>query len=600
MEQLTLKRSNSLLKILLSIFTFMSITVFGDADIHLPGKVSIPTSLSIGITSEASTKSLLDMQSTTKGFLPPRMTTTQQNAITSIPEGLRLYDSTLHYQAYYNGTSWLDLASLTGSEALTNKTMSGSSNTFTNISLTSAVTGVLPVANGGCNNASLAMTAGGLLYTDGTKCVNVGAGTSTNILQSNGASPPTWIANTASVGYDTPNSVINLGLTTSVSASAMTVALKQKDGTSNPAAGGSKVSFAFLDTAVPSTSRSYTTVDVTGALSLVISSGATLGLSSGVASYIWVYAVNNGGTVDLCVMGGDPIEDNTVASSTTMSAGATSSGVLYCGGTYTNKTVRLIGRILETQTTAGTYAATATEVYLRPVPKLNTSTPTDAGAHVMSATSAYVFTVTAANATVGAVYSNNSQTFLVSATIAAGVTLNSSGTGTPAASGTLTKVSGTGDATITFSSRTITGVPVKGTNTTDRTLYWRHGRRLYVEESYLQTGAGTAGSGDYVYTTPVPATHVMDLTNFSPYTVVIGNAQGKSAADIGGGLGFGNAETMIVRVIPYDTTHFRLYVVSLSINNMANSASNFGLAQANFGFSIKYDVPITGWFDYGP
>jgi hypothetical protein len=63
----------------------------------------------------------------------------------------------------------------------------------------------------------------------------------------------------------------------------------------------------------------------------------------------------------------------------------------------------------------------------------------------------YTFTVTSANATVGATFTNNSQTFTVLATITAGTTLIASGTGAPAASGTLTKSAGTGDATITFS-----------------------------------------------------------------------------------------------------------------------------------------------------
>lgn len=62
------------------------------------------------------------------------------------------------------------------------------------------------------------------------------------------------------------------------------------------------------------------------------------------------------------------------------------------------------------------------------------------------------FVVTSANATVGATYTNNAQTFTVAATIAAKTFLKmTSRTGSPAASGTLTKATGTGDATITFS-----------------------------------------------------------------------------------------------------------------------------------------------------
>lgn len=67
-------------------------------------------------------------------------------------------------------------------------------------------------------------------------------------------------------------------------------------------------------------------------------------------------------------------------------------------------------------------------------------------------TSDYVFVITSGNATVGATYTNNGQTFTVKQTIAGGLTLQTSGTGAPAASGTLTKASGTGDSTLSFSS----------------------------------------------------------------------------------------------------------------------------------------------------
>jgi hypothetical protein len=71
-----------------------------------------------------------------------------------------------------------------------------------------------------------------------------------------------------------------------------------------------------------------------------------------------------------------------------------------------------------------------------------------------------VFTVTAANATAGATYTNNGQTFTVDATITGGTTLRTTmQTSTrPLASGTLTKTSGTGDATITFSAVTVGGI----------------------------------------------------------------------------------------------------------------------------------------------
>jgi hypothetical protein len=50
---------------------------------------------------------------------------------------------------YHNGTVIAEVLSATNTVTVTNKTMDGGSNTFTNLSLTSSVTGTLPAANGG-------------------------------------------------------------------------------------------------------------------------------------------------------------------------------------------------------------------------------------------------------------------------------------------------------------------------------------------------------------------------------------------------------------------------------------------------------------------
>jgi hypothetical protein len=55
-----------------------------------------------------SASALLQVDSTTQGFLPPRMTTTQKNAISSPAAGLMVYDTTLNQMSYYNGTSWVN------------------------------------------------------------------------------------------------------------------------------------------------------------------------------------------------------------------------------------------------------------------------------------------------------------------------------------------------------------------------------------------------------------------------------------------------------------------------------------------------------------
>ena len=64
--------------------------------------------LLIGTTTE-NTSALLNVTSTTKGFLPPRMTTTQKNAIGTPAAGLVVYDTTTNKLCCYNGTTWNDL-----------------------------------------------------------------------------------------------------------------------------------------------------------------------------------------------------------------------------------------------------------------------------------------------------------------------------------------------------------------------------------------------------------------------------------------------------------------------------------------------------------
>jgi len=50
----------------------------------------------------------LQIDGTNRGFLPPRLTTTQKNAIATPAAGLQVYDTTLNQMSYYNGTTWIN------------------------------------------------------------------------------------------------------------------------------------------------------------------------------------------------------------------------------------------------------------------------------------------------------------------------------------------------------------------------------------------------------------------------------------------------------------------------------------------------------------
>jgi hypothetical protein len=65
-----------------------------------------------GIVTAQVASAVLEVSSTTKGFLPPRMTTTQKNAIASPAAGLVVYDSTLGKLCVRTASAWETITSL--------------------------------------------------------------------------------------------------------------------------------------------------------------------------------------------------------------------------------------------------------------------------------------------------------------------------------------------------------------------------------------------------------------------------------------------------------------------------------------------------------
>jgi hypothetical protein len=67
----------------------------------------------VGTGSEVSmnASAKLQVDSTTRGFLQPRTTTTQKNAIATPATGLTVYDTTLNTNEYYDGAAWRSIAS---------------------------------------------------------------------------------------------------------------------------------------------------------------------------------------------------------------------------------------------------------------------------------------------------------------------------------------------------------------------------------------------------------------------------------------------------------------------------------------------------------
>ena len=62
-----------------------------------------------GVNTDGDASALVTMKSTTQGFLPPRMTTTERDAISTPAAGLMVYNTTTNKAQCYNGTAWQDL-----------------------------------------------------------------------------------------------------------------------------------------------------------------------------------------------------------------------------------------------------------------------------------------------------------------------------------------------------------------------------------------------------------------------------------------------------------------------------------------------------------
>jgi uncharacterized protein (TIGR02145 family) len=72
--------------------------------------LAVHSQVGIGTTTPAAS-AVLDASSTTQGFLPPRMTTTQRGAISSPAAGLIIFNSSSNALEMYTGSKWISMGS---------------------------------------------------------------------------------------------------------------------------------------------------------------------------------------------------------------------------------------------------------------------------------------------------------------------------------------------------------------------------------------------------------------------------------------------------------------------------------------------------------
>lgn len=142
-----------------------------------------------------------------------------------------------------------------------------------------------------------------------------------------------------------------------------------------------------------------------------------------------------------------------------------------------------------------------------------------------------------------------------------------------------------------------TSAPTKGTTTTDRARWRRVADSMEIEYDYIQTVAGSAGSGTYLF--PLPVSAAMNTTFITTST---------SHAQITSGYGYAGTSSdglgslsEPIGVVPYDSTHFMLVRQQDSAGNLQPTrdivgSSVFSLSGTNVFYSFRVRVPISGWF----
>lgn len=241
-----------------------------------------------------------------------------------------------------------------------------------NLAQAAAVTGSLPIGNGGTGAATKAAAFDALspMTSSGDIIYGGASGTGTRLAKGTdgqvltlASGIPAWQDAAAAAATDASNEISNCSLATSVSGNALTVALKDKSGSDPSGSSICKIGFRSATAAT----GTYSQVSVSSALSVVVSSGSTLGHASGRTSYTYVYALNNAGTVELAVSSRLFRPNDRCTTTAEGGAGAADSGTtMYSTTARTTVGCRLIGMLTDSQTTAGTWASNVTQIDLVP------------------------------------------------------------------------------------------------------------------------------------------------------------------------------------------------------------------------------------------
>ncbi len=136
----------------------------------------------------------------------------------------------------------------------------------------------------------------------------------------------------------------NCSIDGTVSGNILTVSILQANG-STPSTGTASCLIGFRDTTA--TVGTYTQVAVTAATTTTVSSTSSLGCTASTTCEVFIYAINNAGTVEAGVTGVNLLDEGSVQTSTAEGgAGASdTANTLYSTTARTSKAIRVMGRL---------------------------------------------------------------------------------------------------------------------------------------------------------------------------------------------------------------------------------------------------------------
>jgi hypothetical protein len=222
----------------------------------------------------------------------------------------------------------------------------------------------------------------------------------------------------------------------------------------------------------------------------------------------------------------------------------------------------------------------------------------------ITSTSAHIFTISSSSVTAGAVYTVSGNTYIVSLTISSQTTLTCAGFGNPSASGTLTKVSGTGPSTISYSAVT-NSQPTKGNTTTvDEIRVQRVGgdkAEFWFLLNVTNATGGATGTGDYLLSIEQVGSFAAAVPISLPTATGTGT-QANSGTYLpyripASGLAIQAGTNFVIPtdVVPYSAQYFKVNTLGNSNNGFLGTATPLQQLNATVGFSLKFTAQMLGW-----